>query len=244
MIVSPRVVTIAPAPTIAHHIVIDIETIDAGEDAILATQEAWQAPSNWKPETAAAKRAEMVERLRDKAALLDASPIVCIGARSDREAVMFSGGGGADTRIDGWHVIGTDNERDMLQAFSVWLGTCADLSTTWVGHNVRGFDLPKIRNAFVRHRLALPESLRPREGAGNPVADTMHLFRHFSMEHRDDRFVGLDTVAAAFGVPKPKAVVSGAEVPRLYREGRIAEILTYNAIDIDTTAEIYRLMTA
>jgi hypothetical protein len=54
--------------------------------------------------------------------------------------------------------------------------------------------------------------------------------------------VSLDTVAAAFQIPRPKAVISGAEVPELARAGRFAEIWIYCCVDVDTTAEIYRLM--
>ncbi len=93
MIATPQtahVVTLtAQAP--ARYVVLDLETSDAPEDAIQAAVSAWKAPSNWKPETVVAKRAEAAEKIREKAALLDASPIVCVGVRCDREAVMFSG---------------------------------------------------------------------------------------------------------------------------------------------------------
>lgn len=238
-----HVVTLAQATPKATYIVLDLETGEADEGSVDAAIANWKAPSNWKPETVEAKRAEASEKIREKAALLDSSPITCIGCRTDREAVMFSGVGGSGVTIQGWRVVATDSEAGMLAAFSEFAASVAGSETTLAGFNVRGFDLPKLRGAYVRNRLPLPECLKPREsGPSQPVTDVMHLFKHFSMEHRDSLFVSLETVALAFGVPRPKSVISGAEAPRLARDGRIAELLTYCAIDVDTTAEIYRLM--
>lgn len=238
-----NVVTLGQTAPAANYIVIDIETGNAPEQSILDAMAAWKAPSNWKPETVEAKRAEAAEKIRDKAALLDSSPVTCIGAHSDREAVMFYVSQCEPFEIAGWRVVASDTEGGMLARFSGWLGGCTDTSTVLAGHGVRGFDLPKLRGAFVRNRLSLPECLKPREsGPSNPVTDTMHLFKHFSMEHRDNPFVSLDTVASAFGVPRPKSVISGAEAPNLHAAGRIAELCTYCAVDVETTHAIYRLM--
>lgn len=237
-----HVVTLGQMAPVAQYIVLDIETGDAPEDAIKAAVANWKAPSNWKPETVEKNRAEAAEKIRDKAALLDSSPITCIGCRTNTEAAMFVGIKCEPFEIDGWRVIPAPNEEMMLLSFTVWLERVADEKTVLAGHNVRGFDLPKLRGAFIRNRVALPDCLRPRDGQSQPVTDTMHLFRHFSMEHRDNPFVSLDAVALAFGVPRPKEVISGAEAPKLAREGRIAELCTYCAVDVDTTAEIYRLM--
>ncbi|TCT21182.1 ribonuclease H-like domain-containing protein [Thiobaca trueperi] len=248
MIATPHtahVVTLTQTMPVARFVVLDLETGDAPEDAIQAAIRQWKAPSNWKPETVEKNRAEQAEKIREKAALLDASPILCAGLRSDREAVMFNGmGDTGPLDLPGWTIESHPDECAMLAALGQWLNAHTDDVTALVGHNVRGFDLPKLRGGFVRHRLPLPACLKPRDGQGQPVTDTMSLFKSFSMEHRDDFAVSLDVVATAFGIPRPKQYVSGADVPRLHREGQIAAILTYNAIDIDATAEIYRRMMA
>lgn len=243
---TAHVVTLTQTAPAARFVVLDLETGNAPEDAIQNAINAWKAPSNWKPETVEKNRAEAAEKIREKAALLDASPILCIGVRSDREAVMFSGMTDLNEplTLPGWHVGEHGTERDMLEALGTWLDSSTNEETNLVGHNVRGFDLPKLRGAYVRHRLPLPACLRPREGQGQPVTDTMTLFKAFSMEHRDEFAVSLDVVCTAFGIPRPKQVISGAEVPRLHRDGRLAEILTYCCIDVDATAEAYRLMMA
>ena len=63
------------------------------------------------------------------------------------------------------------------------------------------------------------------------------------MELADERYVSLDAVARALGIPTPKQVISGEDVPRLHRDGMIAEIITYCAIDVATTESAYLLMT-
>lgn len=248
MIAAPQtahVVTLTQTAPAARFVVLDLETGDAPEEAIEAALIAWKPPANVKkPETIEAKRVEAAERIRERAALLDASPILCVGVHSDREAVMFNGMGECALELAGWSAQHAPDERGMLTALAAWLDAHTDELTTLAGHNIRNFDLPKLRNAFVRHRLPLPRCLRPREDGSQPVTDTMTLFKAFSMEHRDDFAVSLDTVAAAFGIPRPKQVISGAEVPRLHAAGQVAEILTYCAIDVDATTEIYRLMMA
>lgn len=242
MSATQHVVTLSAPEPAARWIAFDIETGNAPEEAVDAAIANWKGAANWKPETIEAKRADAAAKIRDKAALLDASPIICIGARSDREAVMFSGMGQIG-EIQGWRTVCAPDEAGMLAQFRAWLDRVADPETVLAGHNVRGFDLPKLRGAYVRNRQPLPEALRPREmGPGQPVTDTMMLFKHFSMEHRDSPFVGLDVVATAFGVPRPKQVISGADVPRLHAEGQGHIICLYCAIDVDVTAEVYRLM--
>jgi hypothetical protein len=247
MIATPQtahVVTLAPAGA-ARFVVLDLETGDAPEEAIQAAVSAWKAPSNWKPETVVAKRAEAAERIREHAALLDASPILCAGVRSDQEAILFNGmGDPGPLDLPGWRIETRADECGLLSALGEWLDRHADADTVLVGHNLRAFDLPKLRGGAVRHRLALPSCLRPRDNGGQPVGDTMTLFKMFSPEHRDDFSVSLDVVCLAFGIPRPKQYVCGADVPRLHAAGRFAEILTYCAIDVDATAEVYRLMTA
>lgn len=185
-----------------------------------------------------------MEKIKDKGALLDAAPVICAGFKSDFGRVMFNGMGDVgDLVIPGWDLINCGDERGMLEAIKLWIDSAASSETCLVGHNSMGFDAPKLRNAFVRHRLPLPLCLRPVEPY-QPMWDTMKKFRFYSAEHSDDFYVSLDIVAEAFGIERPKQNVSGAEVPRMHREGRYAEILVYCGIDVETTDQVYLAMTA
>lgn len=221
----------------------DPAKIEERREAALARIEADRLAALEKVEE---RRAEAVARIREKAALLDASPIVCVGVQTDREAAEFNGMDGTAFDIGGVPAIPCGNEREMLVKMRDWLDARTDPGTVVVGHNVRPWDLPKLRNAYLRHRLRLPAIFAPRVLDSDPspvVVDTATLFKAFSAEHRDDFCPNLDTVCAGLGIPKPKSVITGADVPRLYREGRYHEILIYNAVDREATTRAYLLMT-
>jgi len=231
----------APAP----YLVMDIETGNAPAEAIENALNSWQPPKNYKdPEKIEAKRREDFNKIMERGALLDASPILCIAVKTERWKGVFSQLASKE-KIEGWNLWVSENEADMLKAFRVFLERETNQETMIVGHNVRGFDLPKLRNAYMRHRLKLPEllAITPRPDEGPQVVDTAQLFKAFSMEHRNDFCPSISDMAQSLGLPMPKGVISGADVPRLHAEGRFQEILTYCAIDDVTTEAAYLLMT-
>jgi hypothetical protein len=226
-------------------IVIDLETSDAPVEAIEAAMTAWKPPGNCtKPETIEAKRQEAAIRYQEQAALLDASPIICMSAITSTGQHLIFNQFPITQPIDGWDRIPAASEQVMLLGIRHWLNSWAD-DTTIAGHNIRYFDLPKLRQAYIRHRLRLPEILRPRLDDDPPLqtVDTMHLIRAFSMELRDERYISLNQVAYVLGIDRPKKLLNGASVPALYREGYYQEILTYSCIDVATTARAFALMT-
>ena len=231
------------SPSIAADwVCLDIETGNAPEDAINRKLEEWKPPANVKdPEKIESRRAEAADKIRDKAALLDASPILCIAAvASNGDRVVFDGMSQVMTNIPEWIVVGQGNERDMLFAFREWLNKVAmPDETELTGHNINMFDIPKLRSAFIRHRLKIPAAL----ALGRTRSfDLMKVFKGFSMEHRDNFYPSLDLVADTLGLEKPKAVISGADVPRLHEAGEYATIVSYCAIDTLTAAQAYLLM--
>jgi hypothetical protein len=240
-----NIVTLTQPAPVARWLVLDIETGNPASCSIEAAINAWKPPANVKdPEKIEARRIEARAKIAEKGALLDAAPILCCAVKSEIGSVVFSGmGANARPVIDGWHVVAFDDERSMLQALAVYLDTMAGPETVLAGFNIQSFDLPKIRNAFIRHRLSLPACLKVNDQL-QPMFDCMKKFRFFSAEHSDALYVSLDTVAVAFGIPRAKSVVSGADVPQMHEAGQIAEILTYNAIDVEVTAQIYLIMTA
>ena len=224
----------------AAYTVIDCETGDCPPAALDAAIGAWNPPKNWKPETVEAKRAERAEAIRGKAALLDASPILCVALKTDRVAILLNGMSTSTFDVPGWLVMPCGDERGLLLALRTLLDSSAQPSTVIVGHNLLGFDAGKIRNGFIPVRSTLPAALAE---FAQPVFDTMRQIRYFSMENADERFVSLDTVARVLGIPQPKQVITGADCPRLHREGQYAAICTYCCVDVATTERAYLLMT-
>lgn len=239
-----NVVTLqAPAP-VAEWLVLDIETGNPDEDSIERAIAAWKPPSNVKDESKiAARREEARVKIREKGALLDSAPILCVAIKSNLGSLVFSSMGAQhQPQIANWLVVALDDERSMLTALAVYLDASVGAETVIAGHNISGFDLPKLRNAFVRHRLPVPRALKPTEPF-QPMWDTMRKFRFYSAEHSDELFVSLDVVAESFGIPKPKTVVTGAEVPRMHQEGKCSEILAYCCVDVEVGTQVYLAMT-
>ena len=235
-----------PQPA-AEFICLDIETGDAPAEAVAAAIADWKAPANVKdPEKIEARRQEAIAKFNGKAALLDASPVLCVALQSDRSRLVFNGMDASTPVIDGWPVSPCGDERGLLLALRAWLDANTGPETVIVGHNLRAFDLPKLRGAYVRHGLKLPAILKPRlrDEERAETVDTAALFKAFSMEHRDDFCPSLDTVAASFGIPRPKQHMTGADCPRLFHEGQVQTVLTYCCVDTATTARAYQLMTS
>lgn len=233
---------LAPAQVLApsRYAVLDCETGFPDQSAIDAALESWKPPKNWKPETVAAKRAEMAEKVAEKSALLDAAPILCIALKTDRGAILFNGMSADAFDVPGWAVMPCGDERGLLLGLRSILDCLAGPETVLVGHNFCSFDAGKIRNALLRHRLRLPVALAERD---QPVFDTMRQIRRFSAEFSEERYVQLDDVARVLCIPQPKQVITGADCPRLHKEGQYAAICTYCCVDVATTERAYLLMT-
>lgn len=238
----PSNVAVLPQP-IAEFVTLDVETGPAPATAIQEAVAAWKAPANWKPETVEKKRAEQIEKMADRSALLDAAPIIALALHSDRYRLLFNGMSGESFDVPGWLVLGCHGERGLLVALREWLDTCTGPATRLVGHGLVGFDLPRLRGRYAHQRLRLPACLMIRDEL-QPVFDTMRAIRYFSAENADERFVSLDTVARVLGIEQHKGLMSGADVPKLYEAGRYHEILAYNALDCQVTAQAFRLMTS
>jgi hypothetical protein len=225
----------------AQRCVIDIETANADAKSISEAAERYRVPGNIKDEAKrAARKGEATERIIERAALLDSSPIISIAAKTEAQGVLFHGMDGNAYPVDNWAVLGCGDEKTMLWAFGQFLAAVCDENTTIVGHNVMRFDLPRLRGRYIWYRLSLPACLDPAQ----PVYDTMRAFKYYSMEFYDDIYVSLDTVCATFALPRKRPLLNGSDIPRLYREGKYAEICVYNCLDAVVTESAFKLMTA
>lgn len=220
-------------------VVIDMETTDPAEDSIQSAIAAYKPPSNIKDiDKIAEHKRTAAKKIRDKAALLDSSPIICVALKTDFCGIILNGMSLDAISVENWAVIQCGSEKNLLIALKAFLDAVVAEDTVIVCHNAN-YDLPKARNGFLRHRLRLPDALADPD---QPVFDTMKVIRRFSMELADERFVSLDTVARVLGIPQPKQVINGQDCPRLHKEGQYAAICTYCCIDVETTTRAYLLM--
>jgi hypothetical protein len=230
----------------ADYAVIDIETADAPEEAIIKAFEAWKPDARTKDlEKIATQRLEAQNRIREKAALLDAAPIICIGCKGPGFTLIFDGMQSTPTELPGWTVVPTGTERGMLIAFRMWLDSGTDPDTLLIGQNIYGWDLPKLRGAYARHRLRLPQCLQPRlnESERQPVSDLQRLYCNFSVQHPDQR-PSLDEIAAGLNIPRHKHITDGSQVPAMYKRGEYQLILSYCALDCVVEEQAYLRMTS
>lgn len=244
--------TDAPAPsglTVgARHLCFDIETGHASDEAIDLSANFYKAPSNMKdPEKIKAREIEALDKMREKSALLDLAPIYVVGAMTESAAVLFHHIK-SKKKVESLKNIPAEvytfkSERDMLGAFREWADPRFTPNQVIVGHNIKGFDLPKIRGGFVRNRLVLPTvfSAAAKDG-GVQVYDTMKEFLYgFTTELYGDKYVTQEEMVARLGIPGHKHRLSGAEIPDMIKQGKAEEVLAYNYLDY---AEAYAAMLA
>lgn len=234
--------------TPAGFICLDIETCHASEKVIAAASESWTPPANVKdPDKIEQKRVEAMMKIREKSALLDASPIGCISARTEREGRVFNGINKKEYKVNHSEVIPCGDEKGMLEEFRTWLDGVTTDDTVLIGFNHISFDLPRLRAGYIRHRLKLPRILAPRllEDERQPAVDVMRLYlKWFTAENHREIFISLDEVARGLGLPSYKDRIDGSVVPDFIKDGKIKEVLTYCAVDTMATLQAYLLMTS
>ena len=228
---------LAPLPWL----VLDIETANPPEDAIQAEIAAWKPAANVKnADTIERQRAEAEPKIREKAGLLDCAPVACVAINS-RYGMQVWHWLPTDAEIPNATAYPASDERQMLYALRVWLDQVANTETVLVGHNVRGFDFPKLRLRYAVHNLRLPHVFQP-----NPeirVDDTMRLFsRYFAIG--DQPFVSLEEMARKLGIAGGDKVLNGKEVPQAIVEGRYREVLTYCTVDTLLTTYAWQRLTS
>lgn len=227
-----------PTPWLA----LDIETAGGRpEDAESWMRANWAPSPKWKPETIGARYLEMLGKKTERLALLDASPIISVAIRTPLEfGVWHSMQAAPPSTVQGAFVHGFATEREMLSAFRTFLAGRTNEETLLVGHNILHFDLPRLRQAFLRNGLQLPAVL---SADGQPAFDTMREFcRRFSADS-DSGMIGLDELLKKIGLPSHKDIASGADVPGLFAAGQFETILRYTLLDVATEADVFLRLT-
>src|ERR1043165_5575730 len=220
-----------------HLLFIDIETVCCeAEYSVLSQglQREWirKVKSKWSVE-----EGEAAQAFFDKAGILaEFGKVVCISmgclVEKDKEwKLMIKSFAG-------------DNEKELLQDFCSSINRFSKHQKypTFVGHNIKEFDLPYISRRMIIHGLCLPECLRlhGKKPWEVPHIDTMQLWAFGDYKS----YTKLSLLAEVLGIPTPKDDISGEDVTRVYwREKDIPRIVTYCQKDVETTARIYmRLM--
>lgn len=217
---------------------LDIETT-AGrpESADEAMRAHWTPSNNWTPETIGKRYLEALEKKRQKLALLDSAKIAVVALNSPMGRVVLHSLRDEAPRSEEYAtVIGYRDEKSMLAGFRDILQQWASGETLLVGHNIKGFDLPRLRLAFVRAGLQIPDALN------NHAYDCMKEFRWaFSVEGSE--MVALSEVLVKLGLPNHKDLIDGSQIDQLIDAGKIETVLRYAALDVCQETEVFLRMT-
>jgi len=230
---------ILPQPWLA----IDIETV-AGrpEDVERYLRMHFTPAGNMKtPEAIGRRWLEWREEKREKAGLLDQARVIVVSLTSLeetralhclREEPLHAHPDGL-----GW-IEGFASRRKMLLALRVGLDALVGPETLLVGHNVKSFDLVKLRWSYLHEQLRLPQALV----AEQPLFDTMREYgRRYSMVERP--FVALADLLEEFRLENHKGELDGSRIQEFYDAGRFDEIVTYALKDAAVEAQLYLRMT-
>jgi len=221
-----------------QYLCLDIETISGDPcEAEEWVRRCWTPAKNWKPATIGARYLQMVAKKEDRLALLDTCPIISIQLRTEVDLRILHWLPVDETQIASAQLERLPDERAMFTRLAELLDS-TDGDTLLIGHNIRHFDLPKLRRAFLKHGIRLPACLVYRD---QQVYDTMREWSRFTLDER--KFIGLSELLEACGIPSHKELLDGGHVPQLYEEGRHKEILTYAVADVITEWQVFLRMT-
>jgi len=222
-----------------RYVVIDVETI-AGcpEDAEAAFRRTFHPNQNWKAATIGERYLEGLQQRRERLALLDTSPIVTVSMATDADCRLLHALPLAEPTMCGIPLEGYPNERTLLVRLREYLESCSD-STLFVGHNILGFDLPRLRMRYLANGLRVP---RPFTTTHQPVYDTMVAWgEFFSVEGA--RYASLHDCLEMARIPSHKTMISGSDVQRLYEAGDYKTLVLYAVLDVLAERALFLCMT-
>jgi hypothetical protein len=163
-----QAMALADLPPMYSTLVLDIETTDASPEAADKNIiEAYRPESfgSWKPETIGARIKDAWEKRKAHLALLNEAPIIVVSLKADCESprVLHCMREQAPAMFPADHPVGLVEGfadcRGMLIALRNLLDQRCDSQTIIGGHNILDFDLRKLRWAYLRHGLHLPNVL-------------------------------------------------------------------------------------
>ena len=220
------------------HLTLDIETI-AGDltEAEAALRRDFAPNPNWKAVTIGERYLEALEKKRERLALLDTAPIISVALRTPVDCRLLHWMPLEQSQLAGVPLERLADERSMLLRLREYLDACGP-ETILVGHNIKHFDLPRLRLAMIRYGLRLPVCLA---NPDHPIYDTMSMWHYFSVSEK--AMISLEECLELAGLLNHKEVLSGADVPQLYKAGDFQTLAAYAITDVLAQDDLYLWMT-
>lgn len=226
--------------TKAKWLCLDIETRGGRpEDAAQWVRDNWWPTETWTPETIGKRFKDAIEDTKKKLGLLDSAGIATVQLKTpERAMVIHCLTPQAPLMTANGVQVGFESELMMLLYLRTFLDTETEDATTLVGWNINGFDLRRLRFAYLRAGMNVPRALR----VSAEVYDMMDKYaRYFSVDRNP--FVKLEVALEAFGMRNHKKDMDGSQVDTMIAAGRFDEVLKYAWEDVMQEAELFLRMT-
>lgn len=215
-----------------HQITIDIETIPG--PVMPSIEELMEkAPASYKkPESIRAWAEEnQMEQYRKQALDSMQGEILAVGWAYNGDKPT------CHIRVDGM------SEYDLLNVATEYIVPTAKmqrgLAPTWVGHNVKNFDLPWLWRKCIKYGLYDLARVIPRGRYPKDVEDTMEMWATDYKDH-----VSLSKIAAFLGIDGKTNGLDGSMVYDAWCAGEYDRITEYCVGDVELTREIHAKMRA
>ena len=138
-------------------------------------------------------------------------------------------------RLEKLGVIGQQDEREILEEFSAYVGRKRPMLVTYNG---RSFDLPVLALRSLHHAVPMPWYYQER-GVRFRYSEEGHLdLCDWLADHGATRSVSLDALARLIGLPG-KIGVDGSQIEGLHNAGKLEIIQNYCLADVAQTALLF-----
>jgi len=213
---------------------IDIETAPEWTDWRKMPEawfECWWDRVKWKlPKDATTP--EDVNKFRDEqwkniAGMPEFSKVVCVAAGMLDKV-------GEETRIK---IFVHKNEELVLNAFATMLSDYSGRCQILCAHNGKGFDYTFLSSRMMVHGIPIPEQL---DIIGKKPWEILHLDTQELWP--GSRYVSMRTLSLAFGLPDPKDICSGADVPGMIAKGEYKLVGQYCNGDVTALINLFLAM--
>jgi len=224
----------------APWLALDIETRGGNpECAAEHVRKEWWPTESWTPETIGKRFKVAIEETAQKMGLLDTAGIATVQLKTPTMALVLHCLTLHElVQLPAGYQVGFNTEKELLIYLRIWLESQADDATVLTGWNIKGFDLRRMRFAYLRAGLNIPRALR----VSAPTYDMMEEYaKHFSVNRNP--FVKLEVALEAFGMRNHKTEMDGSQVDKMIAAGEFDKVLKYAWDDIEQEAELFLIMT-
>lgn len=109
---------------------------------------------------------------------------------------------------------------------------------TWIGHNIKTFDLPWIWRKCLQYRLFDLASYIPRQRYDKRIFDTLE---QWAADFKDR--VSMGDIAKFLGLESKQDGINGSQIFDLWQAGELQKIRTYCEQDVELVRQIHKIIT-